>query len=68
MADITRYERFSGVFIKRRVGVGCLAASDVRSVRHIYVWSVCEAMQRRRSVYKEDGDSSQGLTAGETFQ
>ena len=63
-----RYEKFSGVFIKQRVSVGCLAAGDVCSVCHINVWSVCEAMQRRRFVHKEDGVSIQRLRAGETVQ
>ena len=62
------YEQFFGVFIKRRVDVGCLAVGDVRSVRHSNVWSICEAVQRRGFVHKEDGASIQCLKSGETVQ
>ena len=62
------YEQFFGVFIKRRVDVGCLAVGNVLSVCHSDVWSVCEAMYRRRFVHKEDGVSTQCLRAGETVQ
>ena len=68
MTDIARYEKFPGVFVKRRVGVGDLATGDVCYVRLMYVWSVCETVWRRRLVYKEGGDSSQGLTGGKRLR
>ena len=56
------------MFIKRRVDVGGLAVGNVLSVCHSNVWSVCEAVQRRGFVHKEDGVSIQCLKLGETVQ
>ena len=58
----TRNEKFPGVFVGRRVGVSDWATGDVRYVRLMYMWSICETVWRRGFVYKEDGDSSQDLT------
>ena len=56
------------MFVKQGVDVGGLAVGDVCSVCHSIVWSVCEAVQRRGFVHKEDGVSIQCLKSGETVQ
>ena len=64
VVDTARHEKFSGLFIKQRAGVGDWAIGGSHCVRFMYVWSFCKTVWRRRFVHEEGGGSRQGLTVG----